>query len=381
MSYYSQQGARIAQAVGEYVPGTGLPVAKAFKDGVFGQQLNETMPGPLMASRDGSLGCAGRCGTRGLGRYFDGRAPMARAYREGSLGAPLYVNGQEMPSPVTITHAGTLGPAGAGNGDVVSDGGTLGAGAAEGPASGPSPETHEQTLSAWRDGVLGNPPYSQSMPGPLMAQYGGTVGAPPYSEAPVFTWPAPPVSGIGSLRGLGAAEAGALDLKDPATVRELKQALALAWPESLTQDNQRIWDAAFFESSVWGPKASDLTDRWVEFWLRQPEVTHTRAQLVVDTPKGMYPTAAGVATILATGVGSAGVGIDFAGGMPILYAWQQTWIATEGAGVSVSAPFFSESERVSAAGGMPMSTIALIGLGALGLVGAVVVLGGRRRRR
>jgi hypothetical protein len=386
MAYYSDQGARIAQSVGEFFPGKAPPVAMAFKDGVFGQQLDENTPGPLMAHGDGSLGRLRsrrtRGGVRGIGEYFPGPSgpPVAKAFEDGSLGslgAPLYVNGEVVDSPITISHGNTLGPGGANGAADVTDGGTLGAGASQSPGASGFAED-PGLLTSWQDGILGNPPYAETMPGPLRAQNQGIIGDPPYEHAPGYVWPTVPVSGLGAVSG----GPGVLDLKDPATVRELKTALMFAWPESLTQDNQRIWDAAFSESAIWGPKASDLLDRWVEQFLLLPDVPAevTRSSLVVDTPRGSYPTATGVGAIVTTGVGAPVVGFDFAGDFPILHAWMQVGQQTLGQGVSVVAPYFTESERVAGGGGLSMSTIALIGLGAVGVIGAVVVLGGRKRR-
>jgi hypothetical protein len=347
----------------------------AFKDGSFGRQLDENTPGPLMAHKDGSLG---------LGEYFEGQAGQggaARAYKDGSLGAlgsPLYVNGDRVDAPMTITHGNTLGPAGGNGGEDVVDGGTLGAGAGQAPGASGFQED-PGVLNAWQDGVLGNPPYVESMPGPLRAQNQGIIGDPSYEHAPGYVWPTVPVSGFGAV---GANGPGVLNLKDPATVREVKAALAYAWPESMTEDNQRIWDAAFRESPIWGTKASDLTDRWVNQTLALPGTPPdmTRAALVVDTPQGTYLTARGVGAMLALGVGAPMVGLDLAGDLPILYAWREVAAATEGAGVSVVPPYFTESQRASANGGISMSTVALVGLGAVGLIGAAIVLGGRKRR-
>lgn len=183
------------------------------------------------------------------------------------------------------------------------------------------------------------------------------------------------------MSGLGAASAGVLDMTDAATVRELKTALAYGWGESLTQENQRIWDAAFFESPIWGPKASDLTDRWAAQTLALPDTGDlTRAALVVDTPRGSYLTAQGVGTLIALGVGAPMVGLNFAGDFPILSAWMAA-TQQDPASASVTPPYFSESDRTGGGLGINMSTVALVGLGAVGLIGAVIVLGGRRKLR
>jgi hypothetical protein len=356
----------------------------AFKDGVFGQQLDETMPGPLAAHRDGSLGQLRRRtrGTRGVGEYFPGAgAPVAQAYKDGSLGSlgDMYVNGQRVDSPITITESNSLGPGGQNGGADVTDGGTLGPGASQLPGASGF-EEDPGLLNAWQDGVLGNPPYSESMPGPLRAQNQGIVGDPPYDHAPGYVWPTVPVSGLGVVGGTSPAQ---LDLKDPATVREVKMTLAYLWGEALSQDNQRIWDQEFYESAIWGPKASDLTDRWAQMVLSHPDTgpEATRGTLVVETPRGTYPTLGGMmwCALMLEAASQMDNPLDFQGGFPILYAWLQT-IKGDPEAATLVPPYFSESDRVAAANGIKMSTVALVGLGAVGLIGAAIVLGGRKKK-
>ena len=356
-AYFSDQGTPIQQGAGSYFDRR-PPVAEAFKSGVFGRGLDENYPGPLRSHQDGSLG---------------------------SLGLPLFVNGNEIIEPVSIAHGarpatdgGTLGTGG-GQSSVVSDGGTLGAGASQNGAA--MPEQMPGSLIAYREGILGQPQYSRDMPGPLQAMYGGTVGAPPYAEAPRFTWP---------TAGLGAApDPQVLDLSAPAVVKEMKAALAIATPAvAMTEEGLNYFTEDFYQSPYWGPKASELFAAWLDQFEETAAAAQqaaSRSGLSVDVPGGLYPTPQGAITVAMMGVGSPGTPGNpeyFRSNFPALSAFVLAGVATEMdlSDFVVVPPFFSESERLRETKGVKMSTIALVGLGVVGALGAAVVIGTRRRK-
>jgi hypothetical protein len=397
-AYFSDQGTPIQQGVGDYFERK-PPVATAFKSGVFGRQLPGDYPGKLMSFRDGSLG-----------EYFGNRPPVATAFKSGvfgrqldenqpgplmafrdgslgSLGLPLFIDGQLMEDPVAITHGqppgsgGVLGPGAGPGGGAVSDGGTLGPGAGEGGAVGP--EVQPGPLTAYQSGILGEPPYPELMPGPLTAYREGVLGRPAYARAPGFAWP---TAGLGVV-----ADPKTIDLRDAATVAQVKQAIAMAVPGvALTQEGSTYYDELFYESPLWGAKASELFAAWLDMFAEldqpagQPEIP--RAELAVDVPGGIYPTARGLVTLVMMGVGSPGMPGNpewFATNFPKLKMFVEAAIAVgmDMTQLSVVPPFFSEGERVREAKGIKMSTVALVGLGVVGVLGAAVVIGTRRKRR
>jgi hypothetical protein len=333
VAYFSQQGAAIAEGVGAYFD-QAPPVAMAYKDGVFGRRLRD---------QDAKL----------------------MAYRDGALGGPLYLNGQLLSEPVTITHAG---------GGEGSDGGVLGPGAAEGSGA-EGAESSPGLLTAYREGILGSPPYIQAMPGRRRAYREGIIGAPAYDEMATLELP---------VAGLGAAANGTtLNLKAADVVRQVKEALALSWGEPMTEVGQQTWDRAFYDSPIWGAKSTELARGWAEYIVAHPntEPGVTTGLLLVETPKGAYPTPIGVNAMIMTGIAVL-EGVDMNARYPDLAAWMAAGMGGAAPdSFEVIAPNFSEAERIAAeTGGVKMSTVALVGLGAVGLIGAVVVLKGRRKK-
>jgi hypothetical protein len=344
-AYFSHQGATIQQGAGEYF-GDLPPVAQSYRDGSLGRR---------------------RTGTRGLGDYFDGVPPYAQSFsdgsfggelgaeypgpltnfRDGSLGAlgmPLWLNGKQIDGTATIVHGdsptaggGVLGP------DAGGDGGALGPGAA-------TVEDPRVAVTPWGDGVLGAPASASSAGGNLES----------YND------------GIMSLTGLGAVTApNVLDLTDPAAVRELKAALAYAYPPALA--DTATYDEAFYANPLWDAKATKLATDWAKAF-----TTGSTASLLTSASGGQYPTSSGVASIIATGVGAP---IEnrpawFQSSFPILFAYYSAAIAAQMdmSKFSVSKPFFTAEEAAGGGGGMKMSTMALIGLGVVGAIGAALVI-------
>lgn len=335
------------RGVGEFfdVP----PVAMAFKDGVFGyrSQLDESYPGPLVAHADGSLG---------------------------AFGLPLFIDGTEVDQPVTIVHGGRPtadgGVLGTGARDAgVSDGGTLGAGGAEVPGS---PELQPEPLISYRDGILGHPDFIEQMPGRLQAYGDGVVGNPRY-ERPAWNW--------GALSGLGSVgDPHVLDLRDAATVREVKYALGFAMADvTLSQEGQAVYTPQFFDEPVWSILAAELFTQWVARYTSQVGAGVTPQMLAVNGTGGMYPTPMAVQTMVAMGVGSPGQPgnpVWFQTNFPVLAQFSQAVVAA-GSDLSqftVVGPYFSQHERREGESGTKFSTLALVGLGAIGAIGAALVV-------
>jgi hypothetical protein len=386
-AYFSEQGTPIQQAVGSYFKGGHAPTVTAFNSGVFGRRKPGPPRGHLMAFQDGSLGA-----------YFEGSPPAAAAFREGSLGRqldenypgplmahqdgslgslglPLFVDGRLVEEPITITHGqpsqpgATIGP-----GD---DGGVLGPGAAEGGAM--YPEVQPGPLTAFRSGILGAPEYIEQMPGNLTAYREGVVGNPIYDRP----------AGVGAFGAVGTA--GTIDLSNPAVVKEVKMAMAMGVPGvALSDEGSAYYNELFYADPLWGPKATELFAAWLDMFagLTLPADTPAvpRSELAVEVVGGMYPTARGLLTIIGMGVGSPGQPGNpawFEANFPNLKAFMDAALQVEmdTSALKVLPPFFSEGERVRAEEGIKMSTVALVGLGVVGVLGAAIVLGTRRKKR
>lgn len=128
------------------------------------------------------------------------RLPVAMAYKDGSLGGPMYLNGRLVQRPVTIRHA----PNGVGS---------------------------MPGVQAYREGVLGNPAYPVPRPGARQAYRDGILGNP-------ASW--------GGLSGLGAL---------PATINYANEALSMEVKRVL--GGSTILLGAITEGSVDNPGMTD----------------------------------------------------------------------------------------------------------------------------
>jgi hypothetical protein len=301
----------------------------------------------------------------GIGEFFDAgpgqHAPWAGAYQDG-----IFSDGGVIePGELHAYKDGSLGQyeqARAGGGDI----------------------------HAFREGILGA--YEQAAAGIGFDQAAAGLGLPLYVDGqqvdrPMTIYHGP--AGVGRLghvwarhesyRGLGQAASGTLDLTDPATVREVKTALSFANPDiTLTEEGQKLYTESWYASPIWDKVTSELMASFLA-QATSPPSTYKESDLAVTTDKGSYPTAAGVMTILAVGVGSPGYGKDptyFQTNFPILSAFAGQVAAAGGdtTKVDVKAPYFTESEKVKGKGGIPVSTMAIVGLGAVAAVAAYLVL-------
>ena len=333
MAYYSGSGATIrsgAAGLGEYfdaAQGAAPPApVQAFQEGVFGGGSADIWmgdvgddPGPLRSYHDGSLGACHGCG---MGAYDQAAA---------GLGMPLWIDGKPVDRPVSIMH---------------------------GPASDPT--------SAFRDGSLGESPVK-------------------YVPPPVKYVP-PRGSGVpwsGAFRdgSLGAVAAGSktVDLTDPQALKETKMAIAMIVADiamgSGTAPNvgAKYYDEAFYADPIWSSKATELWDAAAK---KLAGVTKSPVDELSQSSKGnSFPTASGLAAVLAYGVGApVGDPKSFATNFPVLSAWYGQVAAAKGSltGFKVSAPFFTVQEKVSGKSmfaGMSKTSLAL-GVGAVVAVGA-----------
>lgn len=321
---------RAMRGIGEFFDagvGAAAPWAGAFQDGIFGggdegvdsAELHAYKDGSLgqfeQASADGGAGHAFRDGV--LGQFEQAAAGIGFEQASAGLGLPLYVDGQEVDTPMTIYH----GPNGLGQ------------------TMRPSLRIHQGIDRPWVT--------------------------------------------RGVLRGIGAAAEGTLDLTDPATVREVKTALSFANPDiTLTPEGQAVYTESWYASPIWDKVTSELMASFLAKATSEPS-TYKETDLATTTDKGSYPTAAGIITMLAVGVGSPGYGDDptyFAKNFPILSTFSQKVAEAGGdtAKFDVKAPYFTESEKVKGKGGLNVSTMALIGLGAVAALGAYMIFKKRK---
>jgi len=339
------------------------PWAGAYKDGSFGirAQLDENYPGPLQSFQDGSMG--------GLG----------------TLGGPLFVNGEEMTGRTSILHdagaGGNLGPGGGPGEGTVGDGGSLGPGAAE-TSQAAYLESASKPIQAYGDGVVGAPHYQETMPGGLVAYREGTLGRPGYFAPPEFNY---------GMTGLGAvASEVTLDLRDPAVVKEVRAAMVMTGvnPDMLQNSQDYV---ALIEDPLWGPQTTELFLTWLDWYktqvLQQGTSPVPDAELAITGSGGTYPSAKGIMSLVATGVGSPGYPGNpqgFQTGYPKLSAFTTAILAlgSDYSQVAVVQPYFTERDVVQGeGGGMKVSTMALIGLGIVAVVGGAVVFATRRKKR
>jgi hypothetical protein len=360
MSFHSDTGADFAQAVGDYFERP--PVAMAFKDGIMNHrpQLDDNFPGKTMAFQDGSLG---------------------------ALGLPLYVNGEQIDTPLSIQHGGpppngggVLGRGGASNGEN-SGGGVLGEGGAEGNG-GLYPEVAPGPIDAYRDGTVGTPDWQEAMPGALTSYGDGIVGnssvdASVLSSLRGLRPRRRALRGLGALLGLGS-DATVVNLRDPATLREVKQCLSQSVPdEAMTEQGATVYDAAYYASPLWEAKASVLFGIWVQ---RMVAEGLSAEELATSCGEGcLVPTARAVMAMVAMSIGSPGMPGNpgwFETEYPILsgFAYAVRDAGFDLSGFTVLPPYRTEEEQSAGAQGARLSTMALVGLGVVGALGAAVIL-------
>lgn len=305
--------------------------------------------------------------------YFSGSGAHIQQ-GAGALGMPLWLNGQEVTGRAVLVHGDSPGGADGGVIGAGTDGGALGPGAASALIEDPG-----KAVTPWGDGVLGVPSTSIDAAAPLQSSGDGSIGTPAGESSPTFL-------SVGAVMD----NRYRLDLTNPATVKEVKTALAFAFPPALTDP---ALDQAFYADDLWDARATKLTADWVKFFVQNwgggRDSTLLEAQLVATESGGRYPTPMGIASALSVGVGlpSQDRPIEwFNTNFPILSAFQREIPAVGGdySKFVVVRPYFNAAERASggtSGGGMKMSTVALIGLAGVGAIGAALVIGHSRKKR
>lgn len=320
MAYYSGSGATIrsgAAGLGEY----------------FDAAQGAPPPAPVQAFQEGVFG--GGSADVWMGDVGDDPGPL-RSYHDGSLGAchgcgmgaydqaaaglgmPLWIDGKPVDRPVSIMH---------------------------GPADDPT--------SAFRDGSLGE--YFGGSPAPWAGAYHD-----------------------GSL-GTVASGSKTVDLTDAQALKETKMAIAMIVADiamgsgSAPNVGAKYYDEAFYADPIWSSKASELWDAAAK---KLAGVTKAQVDELSQSSKGnTFPTANGLAAVLAYGVGApVGDPKSFSTNFPVLSAWYGQVAAAKGSltGFKVAAPFFTVQEKVSGKSmfaGMSRTSLVL-GVGAVFALGA-----------
>lgn len=169
-----------------------------------------------------------------------------------------------------------------------------------------------------------------------------------------------------------------LDLQDPEAVLQLKSAMAMApfmMPIVFGEGVEADFDEVFFRNRVWDAKATKFARLWLDEYKKAfPNISNADVMLV--TPH-LYPSTTGVLVVLAL-LGykqPADTGIDFSQ-FPLLTSFYD---ATEGNPErgKVKAPPFSTSESKT----IQANTLALAGLGVLGVLALGLIFGGKKKRR
>ena len=346
MAYYSNSGAQI------YSGAAGL---------------GQNRGGPLTAFRDGSLGRR-RAGT---GAANWGRSPMA--YQDGSLGGFGAGMGANWGRSPMAFQDGSLGGQGYGPREAFKDG-SLG-------ESGPGP------LRSFEDGSLGMPLFLADKDGIRHLETPVTIHHGPLGEYFAPRGMGEYFSGMAGCRGcgLGQTSSPTLDLKKPATMLEVKQALVLApWMLSFLEKPEV---AADVEDPVWTKMSSQMVGAWVsgyvDFLYAQPTPpASTKVEfldaLLESSFEGEFfvPNALGIRNIyFGATLGAASVNANPAESFPILTKFLADETASGGEG-GVLPPAIEGQETKRG----DMLAVGL-GMAALVVVGVAVMGGGKRRRK
>lgn len=384
MAYYSQQGATIMQGVGSFFEGK-PPVAMAFKDGSFGAPM---MPGPgaLRSYQDGSLG-----------EYFDTPAQIARperydldgslmSFRDGSLGARMpgdmpgadqaYEGGilHALGLPLFVNGKEVTGPLTIRHGSPEDTPAPLDSGASNAMVQSMVSQTGvpEGEARAYGDGILGRPEdYSDVYAEGLPS---GPMMA--YDEG-VLGMRAIRSSRTHSVSGLGASDQFVIDMKDPQWVKELKTALVYGLTAIGITEPMNTLDTDWYESPYWNGKATGLTRDWANLYRDKVNPQASTGLLLRDAGSVAYPTVTGIVTLVSSGVG-VNAGAFTPQQFPRLYAFMQE-MAKLGEGgklghFRIEPPYESEAAKIRTASAMSMSNLSLMVMGGVALA-AVGVIG------
>jgi len=179
------------------------------------------------------------------------------------------------------------------------------------------------------------------------------------------------------MRGIGQNGNGVVvSLSDPATVRELKSAMALmAQPVVLAAPS--TYSQAWFESGSWDAAASQL-------WFQVAQILATTQPIPPDAmtsgaAPNIYPSGLGIVALMGAFRASPDYGTEYAAAtFPMLDGATTAALAQLDA---TGTPMIQTTAPGAArAGQMRASTVAMIGLGAVAIALGVVATSRRRRR-
>lgn len=184
---------------------------------------------------------------------------------------------------------------------------------------------------------------------------------------------------LGAIQTSTVEPSAELDLTDPAVLREIRMAMAWAQitaylfstePDVMAEFNT----PAFLDDPVWGVASTKLAYIWID----QYELH--RGPLAADevfVAPNMYPTAKGVTVIM----GELGYFTDSGSQLPQMFprlsAFMEAVGPQHGEGGEVDPPFLSDAGKQEGGSGLQASTLAMAGIGAVGVAIFVLALRGK----
>lgn len=180
-----------------------------------------------------------------------------------------------------------------------------------------------------------------------------------------------------------AASSVVLDLEDPAAVRQLKAAMGMTpfmLPLVFGDEADPDFNEAFFDNPIWDSRATKFGRLWLESYKKAFPSNAGSADRFFVAPH-LFPSSLGVMMILVV-LGykqPVQASVDFSS-LDRLTAFFDEAGGDPSQG-SVKAPFFSSDAQRGGASKLQASTIAVAGLGLLGLVALGLAFGGKKRRR
>jgi hypothetical protein len=251
-------------------------------------------------------------------------------------------------------------------------------------------------LMAYADGVVGGPP-GGAMPGMLESFRDGSLGRADRARGIRGLGEYFAQNGLGctscaglgrmprgrprrrrprrTLRGLGQDASVVFDMTDPASLREVKGAMALMLPQvTATPEGAQVYTPDWYDNGLWDEAAGSLWFQVVQ--LLSQELQVAPETLSAGTDSRRYPTTGGLAALANVFLASSSYPPDWvASNIPRLAAY-----ATAPEPKDVVIPYFSLSEKVTEEAGAEsaatagMSKMAMYGLGAAALFAVVLVL-------
>lgn len=179
-----------------------------------------------------------------------------------------------------------------------------------------------------------------------------------------------------------ASPAVVLDLKDPVAVRQMKTAMGMApfmMPIVFGDQADPDFSEAFFENPVWDARATKFARLWIEEYKKAFPDQPGADNFLVEPH--LFPSALGalMSLVILGYKQPVQVSVDFSQLDRLTAFFDETGgDPTKGA---VRAPFFSRQAQQGGASKLQASTVAVAGLGLLGLVALGLAFGDKKRRR